>query len=141
MVNIKRAKVEDAQEIYKLCLLFNNTATATTLEQVEKFLNQSKVTVLIAVVNDEYIGFISGKVEENLSFGRPIVNINEVFVKEEYRLGGVVTQLFTAFEQTFCEDGFNRFRVFTTADNQKAVQFYHSRGYDLYETAMFRKDF
>lgn len=140
MINIRLADLHDAEKIYEMCLLFNDSETKTSLQGVKDYLQNNEVIVCIAQIEDETVGFICGRIEYNLSFGSPIGDITEVFVKAQHRQKGIATKLFKHMEQAFLHAGINRFRVFTTEDNKNAVNFYNSQNYQQYNTVMFRKD-
>ena len=140
VINIRIAKIEDAEKLYGMCLLFNDTTTATTKVKVAEHLEKSAEIVCIAEQEEVLIGFVCGRIESHLSFGSPIGTITEIFVREQYRQKGVATKLFEQIEQEFLQRNVNRFRVFTTSDNEKAVNFYKHQAYHQIHTVMFRKD-
>lgn len=140
MVNIRLATIEDATELHNMCLLFNSSETATTRQAIESYLQNSNVIIMLAEVAHEPVGFICGTVAHHLSFATPIGDITEIFVKSEHRRTSVAKKLFTALEQEFIKQDVMRFRVFTTADNEKAIKFYQSRDFHRYDTVMFRKN-
>jgi len=140
MINIRLAKETDAEKLYEMCILFNNSVTANTIQGVVNYLQKKDVIVCMAETESSAIGFITGCIENNMSFGSPIGTISELFVREEFRRIGVAKQLFESIEQAFLKKGVNRFRVFTTMDNTNAVKFYNNQGYNQFDTAMFRKD-
>ena len=140
MINIRIATVEDVKQIYEMCLLFNGSKTKTSLQGVKDYLRKKEAIICVAQIEDKLVGFITGIIENNLSFGLPIGNISEVFVKVEFRQQGVATKMFEQMEQEFSKKAVNRFRVFTTVDNINAVNFYKSQSYQPFNTVMFRKD-
>lgn len=140
MINIRLGEINDAEKLYELCLLFNNSETATTEENIKHYLKDNQEMVWIAEDDGKLIGFITGCIESNLSFGTPIGTISEVFVRSEYRKKGIATQLFKQIEKVFLEKGVYRFRVMTTANNTKAANFYGGLNYQSLEMIMFRKD-
>lgn len=93
--------------------------------------------VLIAKEKEDLIGYVCGYVY-NFPARTPksIAEIENMFVKPEYRNKKVGTKLFEAFQQTAKQKVAGILRVGALARNQNAVKFYKNKGLELHEVVL-----
>jgi ribosomal protein S18 acetylase RimI-like enzyme len=100
-VHIRRAGVEDASTV--LALLHelathehNAHAVHATLDDWHRMLSNPAVLVLLAVADDQPVGFVSGIRQLNLWLGRDIFAMDDLYVRAEARDRGIGGRLMAA---------------------------------------------
>jgi GNAT superfamily N-acetyltransferase len=93
--------------------------------------------VLLAKEKDNLTGYICGYVY-NFPARTPesVAEIENMFVKPEYRNKKVGTKLFEAFQTIAKQKGAGILRVGAIAGNQNALEFYKNKGLELHEVIL-----
>jgi len=90
---------------------------------------------LIALLEDEPIGYLVGSITETASYrsAQKTATLENMYVEAEHRSKKLGTQLFAKFQQ-WCEaNGVARISVTTSAENEKAINFYMNKGFEPYD--------
>lgn len=102
-----------------------------------------KAIILCAFIPDEFDPRFGEAVGMAICFegfstfsAKPIVNIHDLYVREEYRRQGVAKALFAAVEEQAKAIGACRVTLEVRQDNEKAQALYRSLGYGAGSTPM-----
>ncbi|WP_224996221.1 GNAT family N-acetyltransferase [Cesiribacter sp. SM1] len=83
------------------------------------------------------IGYVSYTKNFSIWAGSVYLNIDDVFVKQEYRSTGVGERMMNFVKQETRADGINMIRWESEKDNHKAIRFYERLGASLRVKAIF----
>jgi len=125
-LEIREATLAELDEIYKIeteCFIEN----AFTYHQLEYCLRSPDFVTLIASVNGEAAGFITGSIEG--SGKKTIGHVYTLDVKRKFRRMGVGSALLEALEKIFITRGAEKCRLEVRLDNVAAKKLYLKHGY------------
>ena len=126
-MTIKIADLNDLDNLYELNELFENI---TTKAQMENHLKQNKNEIIsIAYIDDIAVGFCTGLIIESICYENCRLDIEALYVKEEYRKNGIGRELIKLVEKKASERNILHFHI--TSDTKKAAtkDFYKKLGY------------
>ncbi|GAB3499080.1 hypothetical protein GCM10027341_21620 [Spirosoma knui] len=125
-LTIRAARWQDASVIYKfLCELEEMTLDLTRFRAVFRHnLTNPSIHYLVAEQAGEVIGFVSCHVQYLLHHCGKVGEIQECFVKEEYRNQKIGRQLLIALDALAHQEGFVNLEVTTNQKRQATVRFY-----------------
>lgn len=100
-------------------------------EYFSKRITADNSICLVAEIDSEIVGYLAGAVMEVESW-RPVkrTELENMFVKEEFRSQGVGAKLVEEFIKWSKEKGVDRSLVVAYATNEKAIKFYQKTGFD-----------
>ena len=132
---IRRADVADAATVRTLLVElaeYEDTADAVhaTVDDWRRQLADRQVTVLLAFVDDEPVGYVSGVRQPNLWIGGDIFAMDDLYVRDGVRDRGVGGRLMAALAEHVADDGL----VVTWGareDNEAGHRFYRRIGASL----------
>lgn len=109
-------------------------------ESFEKRIKDEDKLVLVAEIDGMIIGYLAGGITKTESW-RPIKRseLENIFIKENFRDKEVGTKLFEKFLNWSSRKGAKKLFVDTYAKNEKAVSFYEKMGFEL-KSLVFEKD-
>ena len=81
----------------------------------------------VADHEDGVVGFVSGGPDED---ERELLHLSRIYLLPEYWGEGIGSRLLDTFEQQAIEQGHSRIRLRVMVDNEQAVGFYESTGFD-----------
>jgi len=130
-ITIRKATLKDLEAIYPIELeCFAQEAFSKQL--LEYFLRSKDFLTLIASLNGEAVGFITGSVE---SFrGKPVGHIYTLDVKRNHRRKGVGSSLLQALECALAERGVEVCILEVRLSNVAAQNLYFKHGYKPSQT-------
>lgn len=120
-------------EHHRACPEYFKTAEEVEQEKsIARYIENPDCLVLVAKVDTQIVGFITGYFSElvsSVSKPVPMGSIDELYVMPQYRQQGIARQLFSRLEQTFVEYGVAE--VFTEVwdFNKEAQLFYQDVGF------------
>ena len=130
-ISVRKATEDDLEVIYKIELeCFADDAF--TKRQLEYLLMSSSSVTLIAVLNGEAVGFITGSFDRS---GNPAVcHVYTLDVKRSYRRRGVGSTLLDLLEHAMAEKGAETCYLEARIDNIAARNLYVKHGYSPVRT-------
>ncbi|MCD6243215.1 ribosomal protein S18-alanine N-acetyltransferase [Candidatus Bathyarchaeota archaeon] len=126
-LRVKSASVTDLQRLYEIekeCF----SSEAFSMEQLAFLLENPSSISLIALADNEIVGFIIGIVHEGLK----TENVGHVFtldVAEKYRRKGIALRLLKELEKKFKEKNVKKSILEVKLDNEAAKKLYKKFGY------------
>jgi ribosomal protein S18 acetylase RimI-like enzyme len=124
---IKIADINDLENLYELNRLFENE---TTKEQMEKYIKQNNHEIIcIAYLDNIAVGYCTGLIIKSVCYKNCRVDIESLFVKEEYRRKGIGKALMTFMEKEAVSRNILHFHIITNKKNENTVKFYENIGY------------
>jgi len=88
--------------------------------------------VFVAEDKDQLIGFATFSIRDVIRYSKPIAELDELFVLEEYREKGIGKQLMEKIEDIAKEKGCHRIFIESHYDHKAAHKFYEKLGYKNY---------
>ncbi len=127
---IRQAKIEDYKDICKICCddLGYNCSEELVKERLEG-LDKNNERVLVAVYNNEVVGYLHAQIYKTLYF-EELINFLGLAVSKEYRNIKVGTRLVNEIENWAKENGIKKVRVNSGFSRKEAHEFYRSLGYN-----------
>ncbi len=125
-ISVRKATEEDLEVIYKIeleCFADN----AFTKRQLEYLLRSANSVTLVAVLDGEPVGFITGSVDR--SRDPAVCHVYTLDVKRSYRRMGVGSTLLDLLEHAMAEKGAGICYLEARTDNIAAQNLYVKHGY------------
>ncbi|WP_154181194.1 GNAT family N-acetyltransferase [Vibrio furnissii] len=120
-------------EHHRACPEYFKTAEEVEQEKsIARYIENPDCLVLVAKVDIQIVGFITGYFSElvsSVSKPVPMGSIDELYVMPQYRQQGIARQLFSRLEQTFVEYGVAEVFVEVWDFNKEAQLFYQDVGF------------
>ncbi|WP_391089980.1 GNAT family N-acetyltransferase [Vibrio sp. NH-UV-68] len=110
--------------------------SAQEIEQeksIARYLDDPECLVLVATLDEQIVGFVSGHFCElisSVSKPVPMGSIDELYVIAAQRKSGIASQLCLEIEQRFDDYGVQQVFVEVWQFNQQAVEFYQQQGFE-----------
>eukprot|EP00667_Euglena_gracilis_P009112 EG_transcript_9241 len=148
-VVLRRVIVDDLFNIYqlgeKVFLNHANLFRAWDENEVMDMFSQNSDMCLVATINDELAGFALGTTVDKRKSKTPYGYLVWLAVDSRFGRRGVGTLLMRAFDERMAHQGCTMMFVDTQADNEAALKFFQSQGFDnprkhLYMTKPFADD-
>ena len=142
---IREATSEDVDVIYDLMMAIARHQNQEQFILTDKsellksgFSESPKFGVLLAEVNGEVSGYLSYTWNYSIWLGMSYMNIDDVFVREEFRSQKVGEALMRKAREICKDKGISRVRWEVQKDNVRAIQFYERLGAELTIKGVFR---
>jgi diamine N-acetyltransferase len=91
--------------------------------------------VYVAIKEDLIVGYLAGSIcDKNSYVTVNFVELDNMFVLEDYRKYGIGTMLFETFKDYCINNGINNIKVTASSKNLKAIQFYLKNGFEEYNS-------
>lgn len=103
-------------------------------EEIREYLSAG-FPVFVALVNDEYAGYVVCRVDSE------VVWVESIFVKDEYRRHGVATALHGKAEEIAASYGDNTVYNYVHPNNHRMIEFLRKRGYTVLNLIEIRKPY
>ncbi len=140
---IRKAKIEELKTVQDLNHdLFDSDSTRDKYmdhnwpyvdgkEYFSKRITDDNSICLVAEIDNEIVGYLAGAIMEVESW-RPVkrTELENMFVKEEFRSSGIGAKLVNEFFNWSKTKGVQRSLVVAYATNEKAIKFYQKMGFD-----------
>ena len=122
-LTIRLAVELDAEQLQKLNLKFNGHGL-TSVEEIQESIKNSNELIVIALMNEIYVGFICAQYYKSFCYPDFQGEITELYVREPYRGRGIATMLISFIEEELHNRGIRNVKVLTGNNNQKAIKTY-----------------
>lgn len=137
MLAVRLATELDLEDLFVLNELFENT---TTKEMIKKSIRENdREIICIAFIDAIAAGYCTGLVVNSMCYSESRVDIETLYVKEEYRRQGVAGGLILQLERESISRGIYHFHLNTHANNTGAQSFYKKNGYSETGEILFDK--
>ncbi len=147
MIAISRARESDADLVLDLITSLAEHHGQTDSVQTDEgqiladgFGEEPKFGVLLADVDGKAAGFLSYTICYSIWRGASFMQIDDVFVHDEFRGNGVGEALMNASQRTCKELGLSRIKWEVQPDNAAAIRFYERLGAKGYDKRLFSWD-
>ena len=121
------ATVDDANELFELNTLFENT---TTIENIRKSLEENNAEIVsIAFIDGIAAGYCCGLIIKSMCYSENRADIEALYVKEEFRRQGVGAALIKCLENALADLNILHFHINTHSNNVGAQSLYKGLGY------------
>lgn len=143
---IRRAKVEDFNQIYKLITqihnlhlakrndIYKNVSPLTNEEFIEQ-LSDSNNVYFVAEFNEEVIGICFAQIknikDNRIMNDRTFVNISSLCVDKRYQRQGIGSELYNAVVSFSNSHGIKNIELMVWNFNKNAIKFYESLGMSI----------
>jgi len=129
-ISIRRAQPSDLEALYKIEVeCFHEDAFPR--QYIRQFIEKPYFITLVALINNEVIGFIAGSMET--FYGKSAGHIYSIDVRPEYRGMGVGSHLLEATEKELKRDGAEICYLEARTDNIVALNLYLKHNYKVVE--------
>lgn len=124
---IKIADKKDLDNIFKLNELFENS---TTKEEMGKYLDKNTNEIIcIAYMDNTAAGYCTGLIIKSICHKNSRLDMESLFVKEEYRRKGIGKALINFMEKEALSRNIAHFHLTTNKENRNAQKLYKNSGY------------
>jgi len=136
-MTIRKATVADADSLYILNQLFGNT---TTVDDIKQSLIENHCEIVsIAFVDNKPVAFCSGIIIQSFCYRSPRMDIEALYVRDEFRKQGVGRALLRCLEKEARILGIHHFHILTHALNVSGQALYEKCGYAKTGEVLFEK--
>jgi ribosomal protein S18 acetylase RimI-like enzyme len=126
-MNIKIADFNDIEKLYELNLLFGNE---TSIKEMESFMMKNNHEIIcIAYEDTNAIGYCTGLIIKSICYKSCRLDIETLFVKDEYRKKGIGMELIKFMEREAISKNIFHFHINTNDNNKIAKLLYEKLGY------------
>lgn len=133
-MTIRNAKQSDYEELMLLYNLFvgEDRYSEYDNDSFEKVLNSPQNFLFVAEEDKKLIGFATFSIRHVVRYPKPIAELDELFVSEEYRKHGVGKQLMEIVEQQAKKHNCYRVYIESHYQHEAGHKFYENLGYKNY---------
>lgn len=127
---IRSARLSDVQALYAINRdsLGYDCDMSATKAQLEKLLQDSNHTILVAEENGQVIGYVHAQLYETLYF-KPLWNLMALAVSQNYQGKGFGAALLSKLEKLAQQSNISGIRVNSGISRRGAHEFYKEMGY------------
>ncbi|KGJ97365.1 GNAT family N-acetyltransferase [Colwellia psychrerythraea] len=147
MVTVRQATVSDIDKVYDLILAIAKHHDQEQYVKTNKqelinsgFATNPSFGVLLAEVNGKTAGYCSYTWNYSIWLGSSYMNIDDVFVWEEFRGQQVGEELMFKAKEVCLANGASRIKWEVEQDNHGAIKFYQRLGANIDIKGLFRWD-
>ena len=117
------------KENYDTTLFLNWALTEEGKDYFEDLIKNQYV--IVATLEDKIIGYLAGSINEKGSYEEiQYGEINNMFIKEDYRLYGIGKKLINNFKNYCRNNNISNLKVVASSKNKNAIEFYRKNGFD-----------
>jgi len=124
---IKIVENNDLDNLFELNKLFNNNTTKKDMEII--FNQNNKEIICIAYSKNVAVGYCTGLIIESICYKNKRMDIETLFVKEEYRQKGIGKKLIEFIEKEALLRNIKHFHINTNINNYITIKFYEKMNY------------
>ncbi|WHX50970.1 GNAT family N-acetyltransferase [Paenibacillus woosongensis] len=135
---VRLAVVDDAQALAQLNREFNGVEASHS--DIKQCLVDSGEVVVIAILNDEPVGFACGQSYQSFCYCELAGEITELYVREGARRQGLAAELIHEIEAELKRRGVRTIKVHTGLRNEAAMQTYTNSHYIKKDEVVFQKN-
>ena len=123
------------KEKYDTTLVLNWPLTQEGKEYFEELINNQYV--IVVAIENNIIGYLAGSINKKCSYEAiQYGEINNMFIKEEYRRYGIGRKLINSFKDYCRSNNINNLKVVATSKNRNAIDFYKKNGFDNFNLTL-----
>lgn len=112
-----------------------------TRRAIQRLLNDKRACVLVARDADKVIGMVTAQLVISTAEGAYSAWVEDVVIDNAQRGRGIGKQLLKAIEEWAKEQGATRLQLLADMQNQPALEFYRSSGWQQLQLQAWRKRF
>ena len=128
-MKIKIAEKEDLIGLFELNSLFGND---NPIEKMEKHLIQNNSEIIcIAYLNNMAVGYCAATIIESVCYKNNRLDIEVLFVKEEYRNKGIGKALINFIEKEALRLNLKHFHVSANKGDENVIDLYKKLNYEI----------
>lgn len=109
------------------------------IKTLRKNLENKDIYCLVAVIDDEIVGFIDGEIQDKYFYKEKVAYIGHLCVAQNYRNRGIAQRLLNEFEVFVKNKGASFVKLNAFPKNKLAVQFYLKNGFSEYSVLYQKK--
>ena len=128
-MTIKIADLNDIENLFELNKLMGNE---TLKEEMEKNIKiNDREIICIAYIGNIAVGYCTGLIIKSICYKNSRLDIESLYVKEEYRKKGIGEALIKFLEKEAKIKNILHFHIITDNNNGKAISLYKKLGYNI----------
>lgn len=135
---VRVAVQEDIPSLIELNYLFNGVQRS--IEEVEKDFINSRETIVVALMEEQVVGFACGQIYKSFCYTDYQAEITEMYIQEYARRKGLAVRMIALLEEEFKNSGVKNIKILTGLKNIKAIKTYEKAGYKPEKDLVFAKD-
>ncbi len=135
MLVIREAVQGDIDSIYDMIIAIARHHDQEQYVQTDReellrsgFGESPKFGALLAEIDEKAVGFVSFIWEYSIWLGKKYMNLNDLYVREQYRGRGIGAMLMKKMQRLCLSHGVYHIRWEVEENNQKAIDFYKNLG-------------
>jgi ribosomal protein S18 acetylase RimI-like enzyme len=134
---IRVAKKSDSILLSTLNFLFNGiTIEPSTIEERIKTNHE---IIIVAEYKEDILGFGCAQIFTSFCYPNAIMEITELYVREEYRKNGIARKIINKIEEFGSETNISEIRIETGSNNIEAKNLYAVMGYARQNESVYKK--
>ena len=123
------------KENYDSTLIKDWPLTEVGKEYFTDLINNSYV--IVAELDNNIVGYLAGTINEKGSYEEvQYGEINNMFIKDEYRGLGIGNSLINSFKDYCKSNNINNLKVTASFKNKDAIEFYKKNGFDEFDLTL-----
>ncbi|WP_046212673.1 GNAT family N-acetyltransferase [Paenibacillus wulumuqiensis] len=134
---IVHAAADHAKALAEMNLEFNGVTMEE--EPLRHYLENRREIILVALDQNEAVGFACAQVFHSFCYERPNAEITELYVREAARQQGVAGRLVRRVEEELRAAGVKTVTILTGSYNEPAWRTYESAGYRAQSETVFQR--
>ncbi|MEO2204718.1 GNAT family N-acetyltransferase [Paenibacillus pabuli] len=135
---VREAVKEDVPFLIELNDQFNGVRRS--LEEVENDLLNAREVIVVAVMEEQVVGFACGQIYKSFCYAEHQAEITEMYIQESARRNGLAGMMIERLEGIFNHSGVQHIKILTGNKNAKAIKTYEKAGYDREDELVFAKE-
>ncbi|MFD1177816.1 GNAT family N-acetyltransferase [Paenibacillus puldeungensis] len=129
---------EDIPSLVELNFQFNGVRRS--IEEVKTDLLNTRETIVVAVMEEQIVGFACGQIYKSFCYAESQAEITEMYIQEFARRNGLAVRMIELLEEIFKNAGVKNIKILTGLKNTKAIKTYEKAGYHQKEDLVFNKE-
>lgn len=98
----------------------------------DRLAQRSDAITLLAYINGEAVGILNAFESFSTFAAKPLINIHDMFVKEQHRGQGIAQQLINSLKQIAIDTNCCKLTLEVLSNNEKAKRSYRNLGFEAY---------
>lgn len=124
---VREAVQTDARALVDLNYLFNGVRR--NVDEVQQELLHARETIVVAVMEEQVVGFACGQVVKSFCYKESMAEITEMYILESARRKGLAVRMIALLENIFRNVGVKSVKILTGQENMQAINAYEKAGY------------
>lgn len=124
---VRKAVQTDARALVELNYLFN--AVRRNVDEVQQELLHTRETIVVAVMEEQVVGFACGQVVKSFCYKESMAEITEMYILASARRNGLAVRMIALLENIFKNAGVKSVKILTGQENMQAINTYEKAGY------------